>query len=79
MRTALRRRCSRIFPEILSLKEIFRSLGARFMLVSGSGSSVFSVFREQHEAEEVYEYLGTSSEFDVFLARGINGWHFLAD
>ena len=49
------------------------------MLVSGSGSSVFSVFREQHEAEEVYEYLGTSSEFDVFLARGISGWHFLAD
>lgn len=69
----------RIFPEILSLKEIFRSLGARFVLVSGSGSSVFSVFREQREAEEVYEYLGTSSEFDVFLARGISGWHFLAD
>ena len=69
----------RLFPEILSLVEIFRSLGACFVLVSGSGSSVFSVFREQHEAEEVYEYLGTSSEFDVFLARGINGWHFLAD
>ncbi len=69
----------RVFPEILSLKEIFQSLGARFVLVSGSGSSVFSVFREQHEAEEVYEYLGTSSEFDVFLAQGISGWHFLAD
>ncbi len=68
-----------LFPEIFSLKEIFQSLGARFMIVSGSGSSVFSVFGEQREAEEVYEYLGTSSEFDVFLARGINGWHFLAD
>ncbi len=68
-----------IFPEISSLKEIFQSLGAHFSLVSGSGSSVFSVFREQHEAEQVYGYLGTSSEFDVFLARGINGWHFLAD
>jgi 4-diphosphocytidyl-2-C-methyl-D-erythritol kinase len=68
-----------LFPEILSLKEIFQLLGARFILVSGSGSSVFSVFGEQREAEEVYEYLGTSSEFDVFLARGISGWHFLAD
>ena len=70
---------SGMLPEILSLREIFRSLGARFVLVSGSGSSVFSVFREQSEAEEVYEYLGTSSEFDVFPARGISGWHFLAD
>ena len=70
---------SGMFPEILSLKETFRSLGARFVLVSGSGSSVFSVFARRSEAEEVYEYLGTSSEFDVFLARGISGWHFLAD
>ena len=70
---------SGMFPGILSLKEIFRSLGARCVLVSGSGSSVFSVFRERREAEEVYGYLGTSSEFDVFLARGISGWHFLAD
>lgn len=69
----------RILPDILSFKEIFRSLGARFVLVSGSGSSVFSVFRERGEAEEIYEYLRTSSEFDVFLAQGISGWHFLAD
>lgn len=68
-----------ILPDILSFKEIFRSLGAGSVLVSGSGSSVFSVFRERGEAEEIYEYLRTSSEFDVFLAQGINGWHFLAD
>ena len=68
-----------IFPEIDSFREIFRSLGARFVLISGSGSSVFSVFRERREAEEIYEYLETSAEFDVFLARGISGWHFLVD
>lgn len=68
-----------VFPEILSLKEIFQSLGARFVLVSGSGSSVFSVFRQRRAAEEIHEYLATSSEFDVFLASGISGWHFLAD
>lgn len=69
----------RIFPEILSLREIFHSLGARFTLVSGSGSAVFSVFRQWRAAEEIHEYLATSSEFDVFLASGISGWHFLAD
>lgn len=69
----------KVCPESLSLRDIFRSLGERFTLVSGSGSSVFSVFREQHEAEKVYEYLGTSSEFDAFLASGISGWYFLAD
>ena len=68
-----------IFPDILPLREIFRSLGARSVLVSGSGSSVFSVFQKRREAEEIYEYLETSAEFDVFLARGIKGWHFLAD
>ena len=69
----------RILPDILSFKEIFRSLGAHCVQVSGSGPSVFSVFRERGEAEEIYEYLRTSSEFDVFLAQGISGWHFLAD
>ena len=68
-----------IFPEIDSFRDIFRSLGARSVLVSGSGSSVFSVFRERREAEKIYEYLKTSSEFDVFLAQGISGWHLLAD
>lgn len=68
-----------IFPDILSFKEIFRSLGMRSVLVSGSGSCVFSVFREPREAEEIYEYLRASRDFDVFLARGISGWHFVAD
>ena len=68
-----------ILPDILSVREIFLSLGAASVLVSGSGSSVFSVFRERGEAEEIYEYLRTSRDFDVFLARGISGWHFLGD
>ena len=40
-----------VFPEILSLREIFQSLGARFVLVSGSGSSVFSVFLRTESSE----------------------------
>ena len=39
----------------------------------------FPFSANRREAEEIYEYLRTSSEFDVFLARGIKGWHFLAD
>ncbi len=68
-----------ILPELLSLRKLFLSLGAHFVLVSGSGSSVFSVFPRRREAEEIHDYLGTSSEFDVFQAGGISGWHFLAD
>ncbi len=66
-------------PDILSIREMFLSLGAGSVLVSGSGSSVFSVFREFSEAKRIYEYLITSSEFEVFLTHGIKGWHFLLD
>ena len=68
-----------IFPEVLSVKETLCSLGARAVLLSGSGSCVFSVFKDTKEAERIYEYLRTSPDFDVFLARGISGWNFLAD
>ena len=68
-----------LFPEVASFKEIFRSFGAAAVLVSGSGSSVFSVFREEAAADGIYEYLKTSRDFEVFRARGISGWHFLAD
>lgn len=68
-----------IFPEAASLKELFRSFGAESALVSGSGSSVFSAFGERGPAEEIYGYLRTSDDFEVFLAEGISGRHFLAD
>lgn len=68
-----------LFPEAVSVKELMRSFGAERVLVSGSGSSVFSVFGEKGPAEEIYEYLRTSDDFEVFLAEGISGRHFLAD
>ena len=68
-----------LFPEAVSAKELMRSFGAEHVLVSGSGSSVFSVFRERKPAEEIYEYLRTSDDFEVFLAEGVSGRHFLAD
>ena len=68
-----------LFPKAASLKELFRSFGAESALVSGSGSSVFSVFGEREPAEEIYGYLRTSDDFEVFLAEGISGRRFLAD
>ena len=68
-----------LFPKSASVAELFRSFGAESVLVSGSGSSVFSVFGERGPAEEIYEYLRTSDDFEVFLAEGISGRHFLAD
>lgn len=68
-----------LFPGAAAAKELLRSFGAERVLVSGSGSSVFSVFGEREPAEEIYEYLRTSDDFEVFLAEGISGRHFLAD
>lgn len=68
-----------LFPKVASFKEVFHSFGADAVLVSGSGSSIFSVFREEEAADGIYEYLKTSRDFEVFRAQGISGWHFLAD
>ena len=68
-----------LHPEIKSLKDLLKSLEAEAVLMSGSGSSVFAVFREQEQAKDLFDYLNTNSEFDSFLASGINGWHRLAD
>ena len=64
-----------IHPEIKSFKEILYSLGLKSVLMSGSGSSVFALFRSEDEALEIYEYLKTSPTFKVFLASTVKGWH----
>lgn len=64
-----------LHPEIKSFKEILKSLGLESVLMTGSGSAVFALFRNKEEAEDIYEYLKTSPTFKVFLASGIKGWH----
>ncbi|MGH7884907.1 MAG: 4-(cytidine 5'-diphospho)-2-C-methyl-D-erythritol kinase [Thermodesulfobacteriota bacterium] len=75
----LEKPASKLYPEIQTFKEIFYSLGAKSVLMSGSGSSVFAAFRTEREATEVYEYLKISPTFDIFQAKGIKGWHYLMD
>ncbi len=64
-----------IHPEIKSFKEILYALGLESVLMSGSGSSVFALFRSEDEALEIYDYLKTSPTFKVFLASTVKGWH----
>lgn len=64
-----------LHPEIKSYKEILISLGLDSVLMTGSGSAVFAIFRNKEDAEEIYEYLKISPTFKVFLASGIKGWH----
>ena len=64
-----------LHPEIASYKKILSSLGLKSVLMTGSGSAVYAVFRDVEEALEIYEYLQTSPTFQVFIASGIKGWH----
>ncbi|MFI5322712.1 MAG: 4-(cytidine 5'-diphospho)-2-C-methyl-D-erythritol kinase [Thermodesulfobacteriota bacterium] len=66
-----------LYPEIKSFKQILLSMGARNVLMTGSGSAVFAAFRDELEAFTIYEYLKTSPTFQVFFAKGITGWHIL--
>ena len=64
-----------LFPEIKAFRQILSSLDVKNVLMTGSGSAVFAVFRDELEAHEIYEYLKTSPTFQVFFATGIRGWH----
>ncbi len=64
-----------IHPEIRAFKEILTSLDLKSVLMTGSGSAVFALFRNKEQASEIFEYLKTSPTFKVFLASGIKGWH----
>ncbi|GJM16908.1 MAG: 4-diphosphocytidyl-2-C-methyl-D-erythritol kinase [Thermodesulfobacteriota bacterium] len=64
-----------LHPEIRAFKEILTSLDLKSVLMTGSGSAVFALFRTKEHASEIFEYLKTSPTFKVFLASGIKGWH----
>ena len=45
--------------------------------MTGSGSSVYALFRDEEEAVDAYDYLKTSPTFKSVIAGGIKGWHFV--
>jgi len=67
----------KLYPEINSYKKILSSMGAKSVMMTGSGSSVYALFKKEDEAVDAYEYLKTSPTFKSILAGGIKGWHFV--
>lgn len=64
---------ARQYPEISGLKEKLRGAGALGALMSGSGPTVFGVFRSRDEAHRAYDALaaGVKGAAKVFLASGL--------
>ena len=59
------------YPVLHRLKERLVGLGAVSALVSGSGPTVFGVFREATGARRAFEALRLASNWQVFLARNL--------
>jgi 4-diphosphocytidyl-2-C-methyl-D-erythritol kinase len=64
-----------LHPEIEQLKRRLIGMGAKAVSMTGSGPTVFGVFRNEQEAKTIYDYLKDSNAFKTFLVRGISGWH----
>lgn len=77
LRNDLEQAAFSLYPEINSYKKILTSMGAESVLMSGSGSSVFALYKNEKESEDAYDYLKTSPTFTSVLAHGIKGWHFV--
>ncbi len=75
LRNDLEKPAMRLYPEIKALKERLIGMEVEAVSMTGSGSTVFGVFRGEGEAKKVYDYLKDSSMFKVFFAQGISGWH----
>ena len=69
----------KMYPVLRKYKQLLLSLEANPVIISGSGSSLYAVFREDREAKELYKYLITNSEFNTYLLKGIHGWHRIAE
>ncbi len=67
-----------VCPALKKYKELMHSLDTKLVMISGSGSSLFALFRKNKPAEDLYKYLSSSKEIDTFLLKGISGWHRLA-
>ncbi len=77
LRNDLEEAAIELYPEISSYKKILSSMGAESVMMTGSGSSVYALFKNEDEAVDAYDYLKTSPTFKSVLAGGIKGWHFV--
>jgi 4-diphosphocytidyl-2-C-methyl-D-erythritol kinase len=77
LRNDLEEAAIELYPEISSYKKILSSMGAESVMMTGSGSAVYALFRKEDEAVDAYDYLKTSPTFKSVLAGGVKGWHFV--
>jgi len=57
------------YPEILQIKKKLMDLNARGALMSGSGPTVFGIFREPDRAEYAYDVLAKQGKWRVFITK----------
>jgi 4-diphosphocytidyl-2-C-methyl-D-erythritol kinase len=57
------------YPEILQIKKKLMDLNARGALMSGSGPTVFGIFREPDRAESAYDVLAKEGTWRVFITK----------
>jgi len=60
-----------LYPNILSIKNKLLHHGAAGALMSGSGSSVYGIFRDQPTAHRAWTALSQNKSWDVFLTEMI--------
>jgi len=75
LRNDLETPATELYPTITNLKERLLSLGVGNTSMTGSGPTVFSIFKDEKSAKVLYNLLKDSSSFKVFLVKGISGWH----
>ena len=59
------------YPIIQKIKDELINKGARGSLMSGSGSTVFGIFKSEDEAKEAYTQLKTHSDWHLQLSQNI--------
>lgn len=62
---------------IRDIKNMLISLGCEFVSMTGSGSAIYAIIRDQSDARHISEFLDNSFEYKIFLCKGISGWHIL--
>ncbi|MGB7292784.1 MAG: 4-(cytidine 5'-diphospho)-2-C-methyl-D-erythritol kinase, partial [Thermodesulfobacteriota bacterium] len=55
-----------LYPEIKALKELLFNLGIEAASMTGSGPTVFAVFKEEKQTLDMYNYLKASTKYKVF-------------
>ncbi len=66
----------KLYPQVRNLKETLVAMGAEKALMSGSGPTVFALFKCQNEAQEFADKLRQETDHEVFLAYTLNEQEF---